>query len=313
MDGVLARADDDDEVYKKSPANEELKSSSKIIKRSNANKAKPISVLFFSTVFIIGLIGWWNKGEMNLSAESGPGYWLGITGGSMMLALLLYPARKHVRVLRRWGNIRFWFSTHMMMGVVGPLLILFHSDFSTGSANSNLALFCMLIVVLSGFLGRFFYTRVHYGLYGGKASLKELRSELNLSKGHLGDEVTLSIRILAKLHRSEKRLFRKRPALIALLLLPFFSVALVLDSLQIRSQLLNDLKRQSNSNKWGSAIYKVHSDKALADMREYFYLLKKTYGFLLYERLFSLWHLLHLPLFVMLIITGVVHVVVHLY
>ena len=314
MDGILARADADVEVQTRSCANEDLESSAKIIKRSNANRAKPISVLFFSTIFIIGFLGWWNKGEMNLSAESGLGYWLGITGGSMLLALLLYPARKHVRLLRRWGNIRFWFSSHMMMGVVGPLLILFHSDFSLGSTNSNLALFCMLIVASSGFLGRFFYSRVHYGLYGGKANLKELRRELNLTKGQLGDEVTLSIKILAKLHQVEKRLFRNRPVFVAMLLLPFFSAALIFDNFRIRSQLINDLKRQANNNKWGSAIYKVHSDKALANMREYFYLLKKTYGFLLYERLFSLWHLLHLPLFIMLIISGAVHVVVvHLY
>jgi len=33
-----------------------------------------------------------------------------------------------------------------------------------------------------------------------------------------------------------------------------------------------------------------------------------------YERLFSLWHLLHLPLFFMLLVAGVVHIVaVHVY
>ena len=34
----------------------------------------------------------------------------------------------------------------------------------------------------------------------------------------------------------------------------------------------------------------------------------------IYERLFSLWHVLHLPLFFMLLVTGIVHVVaVHVY
>ena len=118
------------------------------------NRSNPLSILFFTLVFIIGFLGWWQRDNMQLSAESGLGYWLGVIGGSMMLALLLYPARKHIRLLRRWGKVSFWFSTHMILGVVGPLLILFHSDFSLGSTNSNLALFSTLIVALSGFLDR---------------------------------------------------------------------------------------------------------------------------------------------------------------
>ena len=281
---------------------------------ASRNRPNVASLLFFSSVFIIGLWGWWHRGNMQLSAESGLGYWLGLIGGSMMLALLLYPARKHIRLLRRWGKVSFWFSSHMILGVVGPLLILFHSDFSLGSTNSNLALFCMLAVASSGFLGRFFYSRVHYGLYGGKASLKELRGELKLSKGHLGDEVTLSISILSQLRHIEKRLFKRRNMLTAFLLLPFLSISVMLTRYKVSRLLLGDLKKQARKNDWDKVIYKVHARKAVADIREYFFLLKKTYGFSLYERLFSLWHLFHMPLFIMLLIAGVIHVVVvHLY
>ena len=314
MDQGLARTGNDVVGQQQVSVKEAANAHSSAHDLSKLNRANPLSIIFFSLVFVIGLLGWWQRGEMQLSAESGLGYWLGIIGGVMMLALLLYPARKHIRLLRRWGKISFWFSTHMMMGVVGPLLILFHSDFSLGSTNSNLAMFCMLVVASSGFLGRFFYSRVHYGLYGGKASLKDLRSELKLSKGHLGDEVTLSIKILSKLRRIEKRLFKKRLVIFAFFLLPIFSLGLMFEKLQVRFQLLSDLKKQASKNGWGRAIYKVHAKKALADIRGYFYLLKKTYGFSLYERLFSLWHYLHLPLFVMLLITGAIHVVVvHLY
>ena len=41
---------------------------------------------------------------------------------------------------------------------------------------------------------------------------------------------------------------------------------------------------------------------------------RKIAGFSFYERLFSLWHVLHLPLFIMLLVSGVVHVyAVHMY
>jgi hypothetical protein len=41
---------------------------------------------------------------------------------------------------------------------------------------------------------------------------------------------------------------------------------------------------------------------------------RSVVGFHLYERLFALWHVLHLPLFFMLLVAGVVHVIaVHVY
>ena len=42
--------------------------------------------------------------------------------------------------------------------------------------------------------------------------------------------------------------------------------------------------------------------------------LRKMASYALYARLFSLWHIFHLPLFIMMIITAIVHVfVVHIY
>ncbi len=48
----------------------------------------------------------------------------------------------------------------------GPLLILAHSTFRVGSLNAGVALYSMIIVALSGIVGRFIYSRVNRGLYG---------------------------------------------------------------------------------------------------------------------------------------------------
>ena len=46
----------------------------------------------------------------------------------------------------------------------------------------------------------------------------------------------------------------------------------------------------------------------------YFSEFNKTAAFVFYERLFALWHVLHLPLFAILVFAAVLHVVaVHLY
>jgi len=46
----------------------------------------------------------------------------------------------------------------------------------------------------------------------------------------------------------------------------------------------------------------------------YFDRIVRLADFSVYERLFSLWHVLHIPLFFMMIISGVIHVfAVHIY
>ncbi|MCB2092768.1 MAG: hypothetical protein KDF58_15080, partial [Alphaproteobacteria bacterium] len=97
------------------------------------------------------------------SAEEGIGYMLGIIGGTMMLALLLYPLRKRIKFLRVIGSVKVWFGFHMVLGILGPLLILFHANFRLESTNSNVALFSMLIVSGSGVIGRYIYTKIHHG------------------------------------------------------------------------------------------------------------------------------------------------------
>ena len=95
-------------------------------------------------------LGWLLRDSELTSAKSGAGYWLGIIGASMMLMLLLYPLRKRIRALRILGKTAFWFKTHMILGIVGPVLVLYHSNFQLGSFNSQVALFCMLLAAIYG-------------------------------------------------------------------------------------------------------------------------------------------------------------------
>ena len=64
-------------------------------------------------------IGWQSSAERPLTAEQGAGYALGIIGGCLMLLLLLYPLRKHLRLMRNWGPVKYWFRLHMLFGVLG--------------------------------------------------------------------------------------------------------------------------------------------------------------------------------------------------
>src|SRR3990170_5465189 len=151
-----------------------------------APPATRFAALFgYLLVGVVLYAGWFLRDWEYLVAESGPGYYLGIAGGVMMALLLLYPLRKTARFMRNWGATKHWFRAHMVMGVMGPVLIMFHSNFHAGSMNSTVALVSMLLVAGSGFVGRHIYTRIHYGLYGRRMTLKELKTEVEVRKNAL--------------------------------------------------------------------------------------------------------------------------------
>ena len=117
------------------------------------------------------------------------GYNLGLAGGLMMLVLLLYPLRKRVKLFENFGFLPSWFKWHMVLGILGPMTIIFHSTYHvyipyihpTGSPNAAVAMLCMLLVSGSGTFGRFFYTKIHHGLYGRQTTVNELKAELDQS------------------------------------------------------------------------------------------------------------------------------------
>ena len=271
---------------------------------------KNSSKLFYLSIFILIYIGWENKGYSNLTPESGAGYWLGVFGGSLMLLLLLYPLRKKVRFLDVFGKIKYWFKLHMLFGVLGPVAILFHANFSLGSTNSNVAFFSMVIVASSGLVGRYLYAKIHHGLYGRKANLKELRESLKESKDKLGSHFTLTKEVVAKIKSSERLLLQNRNIFLATLLWPIIFFRTSFSKRTIRKKIHKAFLDASTRKGWDKNMVRSLSRNADSEVQPYIDGLYEMYGFRIFEGLFSLWHFLHLPLFIALVFTGILHVVV---
>lgn len=274
-----------------------------------------LGTILFSVAVIMALVyGWDNRDDSFLSSADGWGYILGIVGGSLMALLLFYPLRKRLRFMQSWGPVKYWFRTHMMFGVVGPVLILFHSNFHLGSTNSNVALFCMLLVAGSGVIGRYLYTRIHFGLYGHRATLDELRKDLHATRGNLGAHNRLSPRIIEYMKRYERLMLRKRLYLVHLLLLPVIYLRSRGLLWQIKHALKRDMRQLAKKNNWSRRKLHEFTGETLYLLREYFLCVRKTGQLSLYARLFSIWHVLHMPLFIMMVISGIIHVIaVHAY
>ena len=264
------------------------------------------------SALIVGLVAWgWHAHlERYISPQRGLGYLLGITGGSMMLLLLIYSARKRASWLRWMGSIPAWFQIHMVLGIVGPLLILFHANFSLGATNSNVALMCMLVVAGSGVVGRYIYTRLHAHMDGHESTLEQLKA--------VGERLRLqsnSIAFLPGLLDAIGVIEHKyiEPPSSAALRLPHLltgAVRLLVARYLVRREIWRALRTADAKH---SRILLRHANRiALVASRYADRRLeagRRTAEYRLYARLFSFWHVLHIPLFFMLLVAGIVHVI----
>ena len=154
------------------PANAALR-----VKPQRSTASSFVTLAYTAAVLATLYTAWSVRDEQYVVPGTGIGYWIGIAGSVIMLALLLYPLRKKFAKVAGLGTIATWFKLHMVLGIFGPLLIILHSNFELKAMNSIVATAAMLIVVASGLVGRFLYSRVHRGLYGAKAEARALLSD----------------------------------------------------------------------------------------------------------------------------------------
>jgi hypothetical protein len=93
------------------------------------------------------------------------GHGIGIIGFILMLMTeTLYSLRKRSRSVK-WGKMSAWLQTHIFMGLVGPFMVLLHSSWKfNGLAGASMLL--TVIIVISGFIGRYIFTRIPRTLDG---------------------------------------------------------------------------------------------------------------------------------------------------
>jgi len=232
------------------------------------------------------------------------GFYLGVIGSLIMLVLLAYPLRKHVRFMQYWGALKNWFRWHMILGIVGPTLILFHSTFHLRSLNATIALVSMLCVVASGVIGRFVYTKIHCGLYGRRATLDQAQHEFAGHSDNMRSRLHMAPRVEAWLESFTRGANQAERSFVSMWWYLFtLGWKRRLCAFRCAMELRRIMRRERHSEFRGGAAEAIQLTKRFLRQAE------RVAEFTTYERLFSLWHVLHIPLIYLLAASTIFHIV----
>ena len=124
--------------------------------RSNAELWWAFFTILLITLLYLFVVFAWQ--EIPPAAELF-GHSLGVLGFLLMLSTeTLYSLRKR-SLSARWGRLSAWLRVHIFTGLVGPYMVLLHTSWKF-SGLAGVTLLLTLVIVASGFIGRYIYTAI---------------------------------------------------------------------------------------------------------------------------------------------------------
>ena len=209
----------------------------------------------------------------NLRPSGTFGHLYGILGTFMiLLGISLYMLRKRWRFMARFGILKHWLEFHIWLCTVGAILILFHTSFKFGGIVS-ISFWSMIAVVLSGIIGRYIYLQIPRTIEGRALSLNEIQKLKIDFENQLYQHYQIEFTINLK------------------------------ETLSIKS-----FKEHLNKNE----ISRSELQKAVKIYKSFHALESRIKRLELMQNLFRYWHVIHLPVALIMLIIMVIHVVIAL-
>jgi len=234
---------------------------------------------------------------------------LGQLGTLLFLGLYLYPIRKRWPWLARQGNTRHWLDVHVLLGLVAPFVIAFHSSFKF-QGFAGVAFWIMVAVALSGVIGRYVYAQIPRRVSSVEVSMSELEQQHSLLAQRLAAQrvlPTADLRSLLDLPSAAR--VASMPLLVAV------GDMLILDL--VRPFRVARLRRHAIG--WGEKLTTcggllrsghLELELAIDSAREHAWLSKRILFLSRAQRVFHLWHVIHRPFSYSFSLLAVLHVAV---
>ena len=266
-----------------------------------------------ASFILISLIGWKVSREINFLNGGDFIYNTGLIGGILMLLTLPYSVIKRISFLSRRSSSIHSYYMHIACGGIGALLIVIHSSFDFRSINSSVAIVAMVLILISGALGRYLYT--HFSLllhrmyievkstepvFYESFSIYNCNSTTSLTR-RLSNFVQYSFSQPSNLFEFFVRCFSVTPRGLYTYIVSSLDIYKILRSASKDGQIEKQKVKETR---------KYHKN----ELREYILKITKMGYLNLLEQLVKHWRMLHVPFLYILFITSIVHVVVvHMY
>jgi hypothetical protein len=237
--------------------------------------------------------------DLDPAASGLLGHGLGIAGFALMLMTeTLYSLRKRSRSAR-WGRTSSWLRLHIFTGLVGPFMVLLHAAWRTNGLAGAVMLLTV-IVVGSGFVGRYVYTAVPRTADGVEVAAAELAAQIAAAEADL--QRLLATSLVGSGASLERLASLPQPAGTGLLLM--------LGHTFLEWGYRMDLWREQR--RWGAMARGQARELArlLGRRRS---LRRQVSSLVAARRALATWHAVHIPLGVALFTAALVHIVAALY
>jgi hypothetical protein len=237
---------------------------------------------------------------------------IGMLGVFMFFLIYLYPLRKKWGWLGRQGNSRHWLDFHIVLGTTAPIIIAFHSSFKFGNI-AGMAFWSMLMVTLSGFVGRYLYAQIPRNLNAAELSMKEMQErEAALRKELAEQRATFGFAVDALYQLPSAAEVARTPAVASLI-----SMVLIDFRRPFRTSWVR--LRQAGFGAWLFSLFgflptrdpglerALRIAKTEAKLAKSIAFLSRT------QRIFQLWHVIHRPFSYAFAILAIIHIGLALY
>lgn len=227
------------------------------------------------------------------------GQGFGVIGSAMIIiGVSGYTARKRFRFLGRLGALKYWLEVHIFLCTLGPFLVLLHTTFKFGGIVS-IAFWSMTIVVASGVFGRYVYVRIPKTINGSFLTMNAVSDKVAELTRSMAEQTGIAETefegLLSPALAVGDRRTLPRPSGLASAL-----ASALRDDLRQRRE-LRELRKFLRGRSVPSTL--VGPVLSLAEERRR---LRHQAAMLQpFQRLFRYWHVVHLPLaIVMFVILG---------
>ena len=238
--------------------------------------------------------------DHNLLKPSGIlGHGFGIIGTLMMIVgVSVYMIRKRYRKFFNIGYLKHWLEFHIFLCSVGPVLVLYHTAFKFGGLVS-ISFWSMVLVVLSGVIGRFIYLQIPRTIQGRELSeqeLIEIKEKLAIRVRSVLSEDASTLTEFERISSADRYKSFKLSTAIEYLHRDYLDIKRVMRLFKKRIKLLGIDEDQRKEL--------LEAAKSELTMARKIALLRTSH------MLFQKWHIFHLPFAIAMFVIMVIHVLV---